>query len=199
MKQYKIAIVDDHQVVLDGLITMLAREEQISICKTISSTVALIKVLQTIHFDLLLLDVEVHGVNTFSLIPNIKTNFPQAKIIIFTSYDRPAFRKEAIRLGVDDYLVKAANKEQILTSIYKVLDIETTNLNRSKTLFQKKLSTREIEILVLVAKGNTSQKIAEQLFISKHTVQWHRKNILTKLQLSSMGEMIKFAIEQKLV
>ena len=199
MKQYKIAIVDDHQVVLDGLITMLAREEQISICKTISSTVALIKVLQTIHFDLLLLDVEVHGGNTFSLIPNIKTNFPQAKIIIFTSYDRPAFRKEAIRLGVDDYLVKAANKEQILTSIYKVLHIERANFNRSKTFLQKKLSTREIEILVLVAQGNTRQQIAEQLFLSKHTVQWHRKNILTKLQLSSMGEMIKFAIEQKLV
>jgi len=162
MKQYKIAIVDDHQVVLDGLNTMLAGEEQIRICKMISSTEALITILQTIHFDLLLLDVEVHGINTFSLIPNIKTNFPQAKIIIFTSYDRPAFRKEAIRLGVDDYLVKAANKEQILTSIYKVL-------------------------------------LAEQLFISKHTVQWHRKNILTKLQLSSMGEMIKFAIEQKLV
>ena len=199
MKQYKIAIVDDHQVILDGLNTMLTGEEQISICKTISSTEALITILQAIHFDLLLLDVEVNGVNTFSLIPHIKANFPQAKIIIFTSYDRLAFRKKAARLGVDAYLVKAANKEQILTSIYKVLHIETAIPNRSKNLLQKKLSDRELEILVLVAKGNTSQKIAEQLFISKHTVQWHRKNILTKLQLSSMGEMIKFAIEQKLV
>jgi len=210
MPPYKIIIADDHEVVINGLISMLKTEEQLHIERTVNQLVELIPTLHLTDPDLLILDVNMHGAHTFDLVPEIKATFPHLKIITFTSYEAPAFRKEAVRLGIDGYVTKDAAKQQLLQTIYKVLRNgkeqgisvlakEMSPLQKDKFSVENTLSERELEILILVAQGYNSQQIAEQIFLSKHTVQWHRKNIIAKLNLKSATDMIQFAYKHGLV
>lgn len=211
MNPYKLLIADDHQVIINGLTEMLAKEEIIEICGTVLKVEDLNSMLHFKRPDLLLLDVNMQENNTLKNIPEILSLFPELKIIVFTSYDCPTFRRESARLGVA-FLTKESNKQQILKTISQVFngedkstiaDITYNNNNefavKDKFLIYEILSKREIEILTLVAQGHTSQQISEHLFISKHTVKWHRKNIIAKLNFKSVGEMVRFALDYGLV
>jgi len=161
--------------------------------------------------DIILLDVNIGKVNSINSIPDLRARFPQLKIILFTSYNSPALRREAAAAGAHAFLTKGANKEKLLETITEVLAKPVDNQLYQCGQLKKKsvtpdffmtegiLSDRQLEILKLVAHGNTSQQIAELLFVSKHTVQWHRKNILAKLKLKSVAEMIQYAYEKGLV
>jgi len=210
MTQYKLVLADDHQVVINGLISMLETEPHLNIEQTVNQLEALIPTLHLTNPDLLMLDVNMHGEHTFDLVPEIKMTLPNLKIIAFTSYTAPAFRKEAVRLGINGYVTKGATKEALLRTIYKVLagdqqqgittlEKEMPSLQKDKFSIENTLSDRELEILILVAQGNNSQQIAEELFLSKHTIQWHRKKIIAKLELKSAMEMIQFAYKHGLV
>lgn len=208
----KIVIADDHNVILDGLTNMLSDQPFLDICKTVSSLEDIIPTLHYCSGEVLILDVNMNGRNTLKHIPKIKKDFPELKIIAFTSYDSPALYKEAISIGVNAYLTKNAGKDKLVNTIFKVLSDEKgayvfTKPKKAemqlpikdKFIIEESLSKRELEILKLVAQGNTSQQIAESLFLSKHTVQWHRKNIIAKLQISTPSEMVKVAYEYGLV
>jgi len=210
MTQYNIVLADDHQVVINGLKLMLEAETALNVEQTINQLKDILPTLRQIQPDLLFLDVNMNGEHTFEVIPEIKATFPNLKIIVFTSYDAAAFRKEAVRLGVHAFLTKNADEAQIKRTIYRVLandgqktilplQKEGATLQKDKFSIENTLSERELEILILVAQGNNSQQIAEQIFLSKHTVQWHRKNIIAKLGLKSASEMIQFAYKHDLV
>lgn len=210
MTKYKIVIADDHQVVIDGLMNMLTEEKELIVIKTVTS---MEEILPSLHFtkpDILILDINMNGKNTFELVPQLKEAFPDLKIITFTSYDAPAIKKEAISIGIDGFLTKNAGQEKLISTIYSVLaNQETITLSRTvkdkivpvkdKFLIEKKLSPRELEVIKLVGMGHTSQQIGEILFISKQTVQWHRKNIVAKLKLKTPGEMVKVAYDYGLI
>jgi len=205
-----LLLADDHPVMIKGLAAMLQEEESLEVARMITDFDGILPALHAINPTLLILDMNMNGKNTFSIIPIIKKQFPSLKIIIFTSYDLPAFRKEAVRLGINAFLTKNAGKDQLLGTISKVINGESIikiprifsdkeQVLKDSFLIEDKLSKRELEILKLVAQGNTSQQIGEILFISKQTVHWHRKNILAKLKLKTPGEMIKIAYEYGLV
>jgi len=209
MKQHNILIADDHQVVINGLVNMLSGEEDIVISKCVLTVEDVFSTLRFQAIDVLILDVNMNEVNTFKVVPRIKKEFPDLKIITFTSYNTPGMWKEAAAIGIDAFLTKNVDKEKLINTIAKVVSNQTENLEvnkdlldsnvKDKFILEDALTEREIEILKLVAQGNTSQQIAELLFISKHTVQWHRKNIISKLNLNSAGDMVKFAFEIGLV
>lgn len=209
MKKYNILIADDHQVVINGLVNMLSGEGSIEISKCVLTVEDVFSTLRFQAIDVLILDVNMNEVNTFKVVPRIKKEFPDLKIITFTSYNTPGMWKEAASLGIDAFLTKNVDKEKLIHTISKVLANQSENLEtynglsdtslKDKFIIEDVLTEREIEILKLVAQGNTSQQIAELLFISKHTVQWHRKNIISKLNLNSAGDMVKFAFEIGLV
>jgi len=209
MYKQKILIADDHQVVINGLINMLSGEESIEISKCVLTVEDVFSTLRFQSIDVLILDVNMNEVNTFKVVPSIKKEFPDLKIITFTSYNTPGMWKEAASLGINAFLTKNVDKEKLIKTIAKVVSNQSGNLEANNDLLDSNvqdkfiigdvLSDREIEILKLVAQGNTSQQIAELLFLSKHTVQWHRKNIIAKLNLNSAGEMVKFAFEIGLV
>lgn len=211
MEIYKILIADDHQVVINGLTQMLSDEPGISL---ISPVLKIEDILPSLHLhkiSVLILDVNMNESNTLKIVPQIRESFPELKVITFTSYDTPSIRKEAARLGINAFLTKNVSKEKLLQTIFKVLNIKSKdsihlNINddnikevNDKFLISKVLSDRELEILKLVAQGNTSQQIAKAILLSKHTVHWHRKNIIAKLGLNSASEMVKFAHENGLV
>ncbi len=207
---YNIIIADDHEVIINGLIKMLENDSLPFKFQT-ANTLSQLNLKLNTSTDLLLLDVNIGEVNSINSISDLRARYPKLKIIIFTSYDSPALRREAAEAGTHAFLTKDASRETLLDTIVKVLDkgINSTlpKFNHSinepdiqdRFLTEGILSGRQLEILKLVAHGKTSQQIAEALFISKHTVQWHRKNILTKLNLNSAGEMIRYAYEKGLV
>ena len=205
---YNIIIVDDHEVIVNGLIAMLERD---SFNFQKANTLSKLNLKLSKSTDIVLLDVNIGTVNSIHAIPDLRARYPQLKIIVFTSYNSPALRREAAAAGADDFLTKDASKEKLLKTITKVL-AKPSNIrsNLSNKILKKSippdsfltegiLSKRQLEILKLVAHGNTSQQIAESLFVSKHTIQWHRKNILAKLNLKSVAEMIQYAYEKGLV
>jgi len=205
---YNIIIVDDHEVIINGLITML-KNDSFNFEKV--NTLPKLNLKLNTSTDILLLDVNIGDVNSINSIPDLRARFPQLKIILFTSYNSPALRREATAAGAHAFLTKDASKEKLLDTIAKVLDKPADNTSQQQQQINKEsvvqdrfltegiLSERQLEILKLVAHGNTSQQIAETLHLSKHTVQWHRKNILTKLGLNSVGDMIRYAYDKGLV
>ena len=210
MKKNKLLIADDHPMIIEGLVTLLQKKEQLEVVRVVTQINAIIPSLHHTQPTILILDMNMNGKSTFTIVPEIKEKFPDLKSIAFTSYDTPVFRKEAVRLGIHAFLTKNASKEELLNTINKILKGEVAiKVSRSfyknqeqlqdQFLIIDKLSKRELEILKLVAQGNTSQQIGETLFISKQTVQWHRKNIIAKLELKTPGEMIKIAHEYGLV
>ena len=210
MKKNKLLIADDHPMIIEGLVTLLQKKEQLEVVRVVTQINAIIPSLHHTQPTILILDMNMNGKSTFTIVPEIKEKFPDLKSIAFTSYDTPVFRKEAVRLGIHAFLTKNASKEELLNTINKILKGEVA-IKVSRSLYKNqeqlqdqfliidKLSKRELEILKLVAQGNTSQQIGETLFISKQTVQWHRKNIIAKLELKTPGEMIKIAHEYGLV
>ena len=211
MKPYQLLIADNHQVIINGLTEMLSNEEQFEICGSVLRYEELIPSLHLKKPQLLLLDVNMQDNNTLKIIPEIQSLFPSLKIIAFTSYDTPTFRREAARFGVT-FLTKESSKEKIKRTIFQAFMGENTLSASCRTTNHKEelafidkfvingiLTKREVEVLILVAQGNTSQQIAEALFVSKHTVKWHRKNIIAKLNFNSVGDMVRFALDNGLV
>ena len=212
MKPYQLLLADDHQVIINGLTEMLAKEERVEICAAVLRYEDLISTLSFKKPQLLILDVNMQDNNMLKKTPELLTLFPSLKIVVFTSYDTPTFRREAAKLGVS-FLTKNSSKQKILDTIFQVLGgstiaasqnsrrnrLENELVVKDKFIVEEILSSREVEVLKLVAQGNTSQQISEELFISKHTVKWHRKNIIAKLQLNSVGDMVRFALDHGLV
>ena len=210
MKTYQLLIADDHQVIINGLTEMLTNEEQLDICGSVLRYQELIPTLHLKKPQLLLLDVNMQDNNTLKLIPEIQLLFPSLKVIVFTSYDTPTFRREAAKLAVP-FLTKESSKKKIKHTIFQTFIGENKLAASSRATKHKGelavidkfvltgfLTKREVEVLILVAQGNTSQQIAETLFVSKHTVKWHRKNIIAKLDFNSVGDMVRFALDHGL-
>jgi DNA-binding NarL/FixJ family response regulator len=212
----KVFIADDHPIVLLGVKQMLASAENKDLVGEASSSHELFKALPEVRPDVLLLDLNMPGNDYQQTIQLLQTKFPQLKIIIYTAYNAPDLIKSLEQSGVHGFLLKTAAPSTIHEAIEKVMAGEYYSYVKDRAYqppsdeqpgpglkdnFRKrlKLSKREQEILVLISKGLTSQRIGKTLFISKYTVETHRKNILRKLELNSSTELVKFALQQGLV
>lgn len=213
----KIIAADDHPIVIDGIKLSLKGMKDFEFIGEAYSEAALYSLLQQCTPDILILDLNIKGDNSLSYLNNIYQFSPRLKVIIFSSYNTPSLIKTALEKKVNGYLLKDAPKEEFIQALRTVFEDEifvsknaqitrdefkqNTSDNNLMDGFLKKnnLSYRELEVIQLIVKGLTSDAIAEQLYISKHTVQSHRKNILRKLSLHSKAEIVKFAYENNLV
>jgi DNA-binding NarL/FixJ family response regulator len=214
----KVFIADDHPIVAIGLRSILEQCPGMQFAGQAMHSDEIFKALPDIRPDVVLLDLNMPGNDFYRNIERLKKEFPRLKIVIFTAYDAPELVKSLFDAGVHGYLLKTATATEISASIQTVLNGERYAHVKDRTSqapsdekpgpgdmlkdnFRKRLrlSRREQEILVLISKGMTSQRIGTMLFISKFTVETHRKNILRKLELNSSTELVKFAIQQGLV
>ncbi len=214
----RLAVVDDHPIVVAGLQALLAREESVSLAATASTFQNLLD--QNLQpFDIILLDLNIPGESYRDNISSIKARFPHTLIAAYTSYNYPDLIRETLKLGCNGYLLKQVSREAMIEGLHAIMAGERyicTELSTPpppdrarrkqdiielKDDFQKRLllSKREKEILHFISKGYTSQHIADELFISRYTVETHRKNILRKLNFNTSTELVKFAVQQGLV
>ena len=199
------------QLMIDG-IKLLLKDSCFQLLPEVSQPAVVVHREQP---ELLLLDLNMTEQNTVEQIGELNRIARQLKVVIFTSYNSRSMVKEAFMRGTDAYVLKDTTKKELLRALDAVLQQETyfkksvhydlANSNQEldqllQDAFSKKaeLSERELEIIQLIVKGKSSQEIGEVLFISKHTVQTHRKNILRKLKLHSGADIIRFVYEHGL-
>ena len=214
----KVFIADDHPIVAIGLKSILEKIPDVTFAGHAGNSDELFHALPDVRPDIVFLDLNMPGNDFYRNIDQIARDHPRVRIIIFTGYDAPDLVKSLFEAGAHGFLLKTATPGEIHKALETVCagnnyshvrdrssqppsDVKPGPTELLKDNFRKRLrlSRREQEILVLISKGLTSQLIGNRLFISKYTVETHRKNILRKLELNSSTELVKFAIQQGLV
>ena len=208
----KIAITDDHPMVLQGIQSMLQEIEEIKIVGAYANSKETIEKIENDHPDILLLDINLPDINGIDLCKQLKKDYQNLKIIAISNYDEVSFIKRMLNAGADGYVLKNTDRFELLTAFKSVLngerylqrDIEKKLLNqsigkRTKNSLLVKLTRREKEVLEAMAEELTTQEISEKLFVSPKTIETHRMNIMSKLGAKNSVGIIKIAIENNLL
>jgi DNA-binding NarL/FixJ family response regulator len=196
-----LLIVDDHPLVLEGLKSVLANNENIAAVGTASNAIEAIDYLKANkNTDIAFLDINLPEISGIDLCKKITTDFPNVKCIALTTFAERSYISRMIQNGAMGYLLKSSSKEEIFEAIEKVSKGEyfmNVNLTETEKKDSEKkapyLTIRELEVLKLIAEGMTNPQIADKLFVSTLTVNSHRKSLLLKFNVSNTALLIKNA------
>ena len=216
MDRIRILIADDHQLVREGIESMLSGTADIEIVGLVSTGEEAINTARTNHPDVVLMDVIMPGMNGIEASRWIKDIDRNIRVILVTMEVSKDYVSAAIKSGVDGYLPKDIGKDTLLEAIRSVFVgeqyfndaikklifedayVEETQKNPRKTL-PNQLTKREKEVLALAAAGRSNNEIAEGLLISIKTVETHKTHILIKLGLHNNAELIRYAAKNKII
>jgi len=217
MKNIKILIADDHEVVRDGLKNILINLGNVNVVAEVVNGEDAVSAYETTKPDLVIMDISMPGMNGIEATRIIKENDPNAKILVLTMHDNQEYLNQIIRSGAKGFVLKNTDKEELLDAVKAVSagenffskDISKLIIDnyirsakdseKSDTYKEVPLTKREIEILKFIAEGNSNQEIATKLFISYNTVDTHRKNIMHKLSIKNTAGLVRYAIEKGLI
>lgn len=204
----KVAIADDHLIVINGIQKILAATPDIVLTGAYQNGDLLLAALPQDQPDVLLLDIQMPGKNGIELAGIVSKKFPAIKIIALTNVDVLVQVKKMLKQGCMGYLLKDVNPDTLTKAIYTVYsgeqfiyeDLKKQLINNFSAPPSEKLITRrEKEILQLITEEYTNPEIAEKLHISPHTVENHRNHLLQKLGVKNTAGLVKAAIEQGLI
>jgi DNA-binding NarL/FixJ family response regulator len=198
----KILIADDHVLFNDGVKNLLSESFDI-----VAQVYDGKQVLSAIHLnkpELVLLDINLPNINGFEIAAEIQTDFSDVKIVFLSMYNEDKFVEQAKHLNVSGYMLKHSTKEELVFAVNAAIKgeqsfdsklIQKATNNHSDDYFVKQfsLTPREIEIIKFIRTGNSSNEIAQLLFLSEDTIKTHRKNIYYKLGINKVSELIEFA------
>lgn len=212
----KVMLVDDHEVVLEGLIRILERQGGIKILTVARSAEEALEKIGRFPPDVIIVDIQLLGMNGIELIKKIKASYPQIEAITLTVFDDEQFARQAIRAGAIGYVIKDAAKDELVTAVIAaargeslistsvarklIADITEPGGRRKKKMegFEG-LSQREVDVIKLMARGYNNRQIADLLFISEHTVKVHIRNIFRKIGVADRTNAVLWAIENGVV
>lgn len=206
----RVALADDHRMVRDALVMLLARESDIEVTWAVGDGAAALEKAKLSAPDVLVVDIAMPSTNGIDVTRALKREMPSLKVLVLSAYMDKRFVHEALRAGAAGYVAKAAASSELPRAIRAVaegqnylspeitaavldhLTPEDTGTGRPVSV----LSAREREVLRLVAEGVRSAAIARRLGISEATVEVHRRNVMRKLDLRSVAELTKYAIRE---
>lgn len=210
MNPIRIAITDDHQLVIDGLVSLLDHDNiQVVYCTT--SPLDMLEKLSLLEIDVLLTDIMMEGLTGQELAKTVRMQYPHIRILALSMSGKGDIVNEMIQdADIAGYVLKNIGKAELIHAIETVAsgglyfsDEVLKALDRTLQLQKENESThltrREVEIIQLIEKELPNKEIAETLFISERTVETHRKNIFRKTKTNSVVGLIKYAYEHKLV
>lgn len=201
----KVAIVDDHKILTDGLKSLI---EESGIAKVVGVAHSAAECRNSIGFwkpDVLLLDVGLPDINGVDLCKELKELVPELKVLALTTHNEYSVVRQMLENGALGYLIKNAMTEEVLAGIQAVAAGETFLCHEIDVLMKRPkethlwLSQREREMLKLVAEGLTNGEIADRIFLSPETIKSYRKNLLLKLDAKNTAVLVRIALEQKLI
>ncbi|PSK94540.1 response regulator [Taibaiella chishuiensis] len=203
-----VAIADDHPLVINGVRDMLSSCSFISVPYTYLNGATLLEGLRINLPDVLLLDINMPDIRGEEIILALRKEFPELKVLTLTNFDNTLYASNMIKNGALGYLLKNTDRETLIRAIetvsagqqfltddmrQRITDFQKT-INR-KTSARYSLTPRETEILRLLARGYSNQQIADELFLSKRTVENYRLNLSLKLEAKNTAGLVKYAIE----
>ncbi|MDW7692084.1 response regulator transcription factor [Flammeovirgaceae bacterium SG7u.111] len=206
----KILIADDHQLFRDGIISLLSSVETFEVLGGVSNGKELLDELRAGKMPhVVLLDLGMPVMDGFEVLKIAKKEFPKIKFIAISMHDDGQYVVKCVRSGAFGYLLKNADKEELIEAIETVVDghkyfnrriteLMINNMAVEGTQI-KKLSERESEILEMVSDGKTTKEIADELCVSTRTVETHRVNMMKKLAVTNTAELIKKAAHLGLI
>ena len=207
----KIAIVDDHQIIIDGLVALLNKHPLLNILITANDGKQMLELLKTNEVDILLTDVMMPGMNGMQLAKAVKERFPAIKIIALSMSGQGDIVEVMINdADIAGYILKQTNAEELANAIIKinnggiyfqaeVLAQLSIQANIKKNISDAHITQREKQLIVLIEKEFTNRDIAAKLCISIHTVETHRKNIFKKTGTNNILSLVKWAYEHKIL
>jgi DNA-binding NarL/FixJ family response regulator len=207
----RVIITDDHQMVIDGLKSILEACDDFKVIGTAANGRELLRLLELIEPDIILMDIDMPVMNGIETMIELKRLQKSVKVIILTMHEEKALVKKMTDLGAKGFLFKNSDKDELRLAIQQVnqggvyfATALTVNLLSNKVMKNEsfdsfdsslQLTDREIEILKLIAGGMSNKEIGDQLFISHRTVDTHRTNLMKKLDINNIAGLIRFAIK----
>jgi DNA-binding NarL/FixJ family response regulator len=213
VEQIRILVVDDHEVVRDGIVGNLVRQADFAIVGQASNGQEAVRMAAELSPHIILMDLRMPELDGVEAMIRIKQANPEIKFIVFTTYSDDDYLFAAIKAGAKGYLLKDAPREDLFKALRavsrgdsliqpvfttKVLDKLASELSRKSTVADA-LSDREIEVLDLVAKGVSNKDIADQLSITQSTVKTHVTSIFQKLNVTTRTEAVTTALRRGII
>ncbi|MGS2762093.1 response regulator [Sinomicrobium sp. M5D2P9] len=201
----KVLIADNHPVVQDGIVAALSNNREIEIVAKVRTTSELFEVLPKVSPDIILLEMNIPEVNGITALRQLKKEYSQAKVLIYSSESEDVYALSTLRAGASGYLSKDADTSLLSEAITKIANgglfitnelaqrlafDESTNKPRK---FFRKLSTREVEVLKLLAEGKRNKYVAEELGLNEKTVSTYKARLMRKLNVDNMVDMLQQA------
>lgn len=207
--EIKILIVDDHPVVRDGLVAILGTQPDFRIAGEAASGPEALALVSKEQPDVLLLDLEMPGMDGVEVLQQLRQAHPDVKVVVFTAFDTDERILSALQAGARGYLLKGAPRFELFEAIRVVHGggsllhpvVTSRLLNQLAAPEQKveELTPREQEVLVLLAQGLQNKEIAHELTITERTVKFHISAILSKLDAGNRTEAVTIALQQGLI
>lgn len=205
MERIKVVVIDDHKMVVEGLRKLIDESQSAAVCDVAYTGSDALVVIGRCSPDVVLLDINLPDASGLDLCKEIKSLFPDLKIVALTSYSDYSVVKRMMANGASGYVIKNAMPDEIILSIETVFnnqlflceEIDVMMNRRGET--QVWLTNRETELLRLIVDGFTNPEIAERMFLGVETVNSYRKNLLCKLGARNTAMLVKIAMERMLV
>lgn len=206
MEKASILLVEDHTIVREGLRALLSRYDSLSVVGEACDGVEAIERVEELHPDIVLMDIAMPRMNGIEATRIIHQRFPNSKVIILTQYGDKYYVRSLLKAGASGYILKDALRDDLIRAIKIVLagdsfihSAVSGELVRMVHDPVVSLSPREQEILELIVQGHKNTELAEMLSLSVKTVDWHRTNIMRKLGVHNLAELIRYAYDHGLV
>lgn len=210
-KSIKIAIVDDHQIVIDGIVALLNGHKELEVVAMDTSAQNMLIRMANIKVDLLLTDIMMPEMNGHELATAVRKKYPDTKILALSMSGQGELVDGMInQADINGYVLKNISKQELLNAIQKIANggiyFSEEVLNELAAFSQMRkeedkvqLTVREKEIIQLIEREFSNKQIADELFISERTVETHRKNIFRKTSTNSVLGLIKYAYQHKII
>ncbi len=205
MKPIELLIVDDHYMIIEGIVSMMQSQQEINVAGHAQNAESCMAFLERMTPDVIFLDINLPDKSGIEVCKDILEKYPAIKIIALSTFNQNSYINKMLENGAGGYLLKNATKAEMLQAIQTVmknkqyLSSEVVEQLKNNAVQVQILTRREKEILRLIADGLTSAEIGKQLFISTTTVDTHRKHLLEKLEVNNTAILIKKATQLGLI
>jgi DNA-binding NarL/FixJ family response regulator len=210
MSKIRLLMADDHPLIREGFKSLLIKNERFEIVGIAENGKELVELAGTLAPDVILSDINMPVLNGMKAIEQIGKLYPAVKCVILTMHEERAYILQALKIGVQGYILKNIERfdlEKAIISIFEggkyfspsVTNILAESVARPDQNVVSELTPREIQVLNLVAEGHSTKQVADKLGIGTRTVESHRVNMLKKMKVNNTAELVKKAIEMKIL
>lgn len=205
----RVLLVDDHALVREGLARLIEEEPDLEVSGDAADVSAALKLLETEEPDVMVIDISLGAQSGLELIKQVNARYPSIHILALSMHDEKLFAERALRAGAEGYVNKEESPEKVIDAIREVLAgriylsdemsdrILRRLVDRDQSLEQspiETLSDRELEVLELIGRGLTTRQIAQELHLSRKTVDTYRDHLKSKLQIKTANELVRYAV-----